>query len=427
MSSSSDLIMEALRSLSQRQQQPQDQSAMQPPPVMQQGLPPMPAAPAAPYAPPMAGQQPMQQPMQDQMQQPMQQPMPDQSMQQPMQQPSPYDQPYGDQQAAQEPAQDMGAAPLGYQDGGTVDPVQAPEDTGFNFDVHSALNYPALLPSMLINKFVNSRTKAAAPESETPEEAISADIVTTATELAGEIDTAAPEDIGAKILDKAAEKGVESTGDLKFDLASIYERLTGDASGYEKNIDTLNRGIIGAAIASGTSARATENISKGLLVGLQGAKDTEERRAADEQAINVALFGAALKPEGAKGTQARDYRSPTDAYQDVYQGIMLMSQDDMPLIPGTSEPVDRKAYAAAEAEKLVLQSYTAEQLKGTPFENLKSPTSPPPPDGGTTPAVSGSPEEDKILQQARAALAANKSRAAVEDYLTSMGIDPSKL
>jgi hypothetical protein len=247
-----------------------------------------------------------------------------------------------------------------------------------------------------------------------------------AKDLATKVDTTAPEDIGKEIVNTAASKGIESSGDLKFDLASIYERMTGDASGYEKNIDSLNRGIIGAAIGAGTSARATENISNGLLVGLQAAKATEERRAGDEQAINAALLGASLKP-GSDGTQARDYRSPTDAYQDVYQGIMLMSQDDLPLIPGTTEPVDRKAYAAAEAEKLVLQSYTAEQLKGTPFENLKSPTSPPPPDGGTTPAVSGSPEEDKILQQARAALAANKSRAAVEEYLTSMGIDPSKL
>ena len=429
MSSSPDLMMEALRSLSQQQSgQPE---AMQPPPVMQQGLPPAPPPPPAPYAPPMAGQQqPMQPyapPTEDQQQQPMmQQPMTQQQpMQPPMQQP--YADPYGDQQ----PAPDMGMAPIGYEDGG---PVLATGAT--------ALNYLSLLPALLAGKGAANLAAArkpvdvaapagtvrdpSGPANSSPAEAISADIVDKAKDLATKVDTTAPEDIGKEIVNTAASKGIESSGDLKFDLASIYERMTGDASGYEKNIDSLNRGIIGTAIGAGTSARATENISNGLLVGLQAAKATEERRAGDEQAINAALLGASLKP-GSDGTQARDYRSPTDAYQDVYQGIMLMSQDDLPLIPGTTEPVDRKAYAAAEAEKLVLQSYTAEQLKGTPFENLKSPTSPPPPDGGTTPAVSGSPEEDKILQQARAALAANKSRAAVEEYLTSMGIDPSKL
>ena len=422
MSSSSDLIMEALRSMSK---QPQDssQGSSGPAPAMPQSAPP---------SPPMMGQPPMmggQYPMDPMMggQYPMDPMMGGQPPMDPM---------MGGQPPMMGQAPMMGQSsmpqPIGYEDGG---PVLATGAT--------ALNYSSFLPALLALKGAANLAAArkpvdvaapagtvrdpSGPANSSPAEAIAADIVAKAEDLASKVDTTAPEDIGKEIVNTAASKGIESSGDLKFDLASIYERMTGDSSGYESNIDELNRGIIGAAIGAGTSARATENISQGLLVGMQAAKATEERRAADEQAINAALFEASLKPKDGSGTQPRDYRSPTDAYQDVYQGIMLMSQDDLPLIPGTTEPVDRKAYAAAEAEKLVLQSYTAEQLKGTPFENLKSPTSPPPPDGGTTPAVSGSPEEDKILQQARAALAANKSRAAVEEYLTSMGIDPSKL
>jgi hypothetical protein len=347
--------------------------------------------------------------MEDQQQQQPMQPsmMQQQPMQPPMQQP--YADPYGDQQ----PAPDMGMAPIGYEDGGTVLPAGV------------AMTYSGFLPALLAAKGAANLAAArkpvdvaapagtvrdpSGPANSSPAEAIAADIVAKAEDLASKVDTTAPEDIGKEIVNTAASKGIESSGDLKFDLASIYERMTGDASGYEKNIDSLNRGIIGAAIGAGTSARATENISNGLLVGLQASKATEERRAGDEQAINAALFEASLKPAGG-GMQARDYRSPTDAYQETYNTIMGMSEGELPLDPETGDPVDKEQYAIQQATKLVAATYTPMQLRGTPFE-----------------ASGGTPEEERILQQARAALAANKSRAAVEEYLTSMGIDPSKL
>ena len=457
MSSSPDLMLEALRSLSQQQSgQPE---AMQPPPVMQQGLPPAPPPPTAPYAPPMAGQQqPMQpyapptedqqqQPMMQQQQQPMmQQPMMQQPMmqQQPMQPPmqQPYADPYGDQQ----PASDMGMAPIGYEDGGSVLPTAM---MAYNFmsspeGLLQGAGNPALMAGStlanLLMRNVRGPSKVvpvditapagtvrdpSGPANSSPAEAISADIVAKAEDLATKVDTTAPEDIGKEIVNTAASKGIESSGDLKFDLASIYERMTGDASGYEKNIDSLNRGIIGAAIGAGTSARATENISNGLLVGLQAAKATEERRAGDEQAINAALLGASLKP-GSDGTQARDYRSPTDAYQDAYQAIMGMSEYDLPT-DADGAPVDRKTYATEQAQRIVLESYTPAQLRGTPFEGLSaSPAAAP--NAGTTAAPANSAiDETAVLEAARSAIASGAPVDTVKERLKTMGIDPGKL
>jgi hypothetical protein len=322
--------------------------------------------------------------------------------------------------------------PAGYADGGTVLPTGT-----------TALNYISFLPALLAGKMATNLAAArkpvdvaapagtvrdpSGPANSSPAEAIAADIVAKAEDLASKVDTAAPEDIGKEIVNTAASKGVESSGDLKFDLASIYERMTGDASGYEKNIDSLNRGIIGAAIGAGTSARATENISQGLLVGMQAAKATEERRATEEQAINAALFEASLKPKDGSETQPRDYRSPTDAYQDAYQGIMGMSEFDLPQ-DAEGNPVDRETYATQQAQRIVLESYTPAQLRGTPFEGLTAPTSAPTPAESTTAAPAGSAiDEAAVLDSARSAIAAGAPEANVKERLKSMGIDPGKL
>jgi hypothetical protein len=320
--------------------------------------------------------------------------------------------------------------PIGYEDGG---PVLATGAT--------ALNYLSLFPALLAGKGAANLAAArkpvdvaapagtvrdpSGPANSSPAEAIAADIVAKAEDLASKVDTTAPEDIGKEIVNTAASKGIEPSGDLKFDLASIYERMTGDSSGYESNIDELNRGIIGAAIGAGTSARATENISQGLLVGLQAAKATEERRAGDEQAINAALLGASLKP-GSDGTQARDYRSPTDAYQDAYQAVMGMSEYDLPT-DADGTPVDRKAYATEQAQRIVLESYTPAQLRGTPFEGLSaSPDAAP--NAGTTAAPANSAiDEAAVLEAARSAIAAGASADSVQERLLTMGIDPGKL
>ena len=120
--------------------------------------------------------------------------------------------------------------------------------------------------------------------------------------IGAKLDTASPEEVGDDLVRTAVE---EPTGDLQFDLAKTLEEMTGDLSAYEKDIDTLNRGIIGAAIAAGTSARATENIAKGLLVGMESVKATEERRAADAQALQLKALEVRAAEQAAREAEIK--------------------------------------------------------------------------------------------------------------------------
>jgi hypothetical protein len=120
--------------------------------------------------------------------------------------------------------------------------------------------------------------------------------------VGAKIDTASPEEVATDIVETVVE---EPTGDLQFDLAKTLEEMTGDLSAYEKDIDTLNRGIIGAAIAAGTSARATENIAKGLLVGMESVKATEERRAADAQALQLKALEVRAAEQAAREAEIK--------------------------------------------------------------------------------------------------------------------------
>lgn len=245
-----------------------------------------------------------------------------------------------------------------------------------------------------------------------------------AADLAERVDEQDPETTAAEIVDAAAEKGAEVTGDLQADLARIYQNLTGDPAAFEKNIDALNRGIIGAAIGAGTSARATENISKGLLVGLEAARGTEERRATQAANTQLAMLQAAAKGSGGGGTAAgagsRDYRNPIDAYQDAYSAIMNAGEVDLE----TPEGLTREQYAEQQATALIARSYTPEQLIGSPFEGMAAPSGgaavPPPAPGGEDTAAA-------LLDQARAAIAAGAPEDVVRARLESLGIDPGSL
>ena len=225
-----------------------------------------------------------------------------------------------------------------------------------------------------------------------------------------------PYAVANKILAKAEEKGTELTGDVQSDLASVYASLTGDPAAYEKNIDELNRGIIGAAIGAGTSARATENISKGLLVGLEAAKDTEERRVKDARALQLAQLQAQAAEAKERGaSESRAYRNPVDAYQDAYQAVMNASEIDLEIPEGMS----REAYADQVAKDLVLRSYTSEQLKDTRLAGL-----------ATTADPAATPEgldEQAILDEARKAIEGGRDPSGVAAKLKQMGIDPELL
>lgn len=378
MSSSEELMREAMRTAMQAPE-PSDLGPM---PMPQQPAFGMPAQPVMPQQPMM--QQPMApMPMDMGMQQPMMQPQ--QPMMQPQQAagPMPF-MPPGMPQSAQ-------VRPQGFAGGGFV-----------------------MLPGMMGEEPVDI-TKPAGTAVEAPSVNLDEDIVATAKDLEMRLEDEPPYAVANKILAKAEEKGAELTGDVQTDLAGIYANLTGDPAAYEKNIDALNRGIIGAAIASGTSARATENIAKGMLVGLEAAKDTEERRVRDARALQLAQLQARAAEAKERGAaESRAYRNPVDAYQDAYQAVMNAGEYDIEIPPGMT----REEYADQVATDLITRSYTPDQLVGSPFEGL------------STPAVGGegsTQTEADVLQSARAALQAGAPEAAVKERLAAMGIDPEKL
>jgi hypothetical protein len=243
----------------------------------------------APQAP-MPMQQPMMaQPMGMPMQQPMMgQPMMAQPMGMPMQQPM-MGAPFMPPQVPQS------MQPAGFAGGGFV-----------------------MLPGMT-GEPVDIAKPAGSYQRENP---LPPSVVKRAEELAAKVDEQAPEATAEEVVDAAKETGFEPSGDTKFDLASIYESLTGDPAAYEKNIDALNRGIIGAAIASGTSARATENIARGMLVGLEGVKATEERRAGDARALQLAAIEA-------RAAEAKAAAEETKALSRAEAAAELKRQEDM--------------------------------------------------------------------------------------------------
>jgi len=275
------------------------------------------------------------------------------------------------------------------------------------------------------------------PANSSPAEAIAADIVAKAKDLATKVDTTAPEDIGKEIVNAAASKGLEPSGDLKFDLAAILEEMTGDPEAYEKNIDSLNRGIIGAAIASGTSARATENIARGMLVGMEGAKATEERRAGNARALQLKALEVRAAEQGAREAEIKAAERATaeaaakleedkrKAYYDTFKSVMELGIDGVDLPVLTDEEGNPVIDAEGRPQTMTLEDYARKVAEDQ--VSIGFPSAPAPSESTTAAPAGVSPEEDKILQQARNALTAGKSRKAVEDYLASMGIDSSKL
>jgi hypothetical protein len=275
---------------------------------------------------------------------PMQQPMMAQPMGMPMQQPM-MGQPFMPPQVPQSMQ-----APVGYKEGG---PVSTPRPNPGR----------AIGLATLSAEPVDIAKPAGSYQRENP---LPPSVVKRAEELAAKVDEQAPEATAEEVVDAAKETGFEPSGDTKFDLASIYESLTGDPAAYEKNIDALNRGIIGAAIASGTSARATENIARGMLVGMEGARATEERRAGDARALQLRALEVRAAEQGAReaeikaGERAKaeaeaklidDMRGTYQAvYDTVFGGGILTT-------PPGENPSD---YAAKEARRKVAEIYGEE-------------------------------------------------------------------
>jgi hypothetical protein len=322
MASSEELMMEALR------------TAAQAPRPSGLGSMPLPPQPAMPMQPPMG------MPMQPMMQPPM-----DMGMQQPMGM-----QPAMPMQPMMQPPMDMGMQPQ------PQPMMPSPMDA-------QTMESPYMPPQLPQSAFAPGGAVVGAPNRATAYQMAQDDVRETeyavdiskpagsyvpsvtvsekAVELVDKVDTQSPEDTADEVLTAAAEEGAELTGDKKFDLATIYERMTGDATAYEKNIDALNRGIIGAAIGAGTSARATENISKGLLVGLEGARNTEERRAGDARALQLAALQGLVKGTGGGGGTDM---SPMEPFADAVREMALALIED-----GSAESAEQATAMATAA------------------------------------------------------------------------------
>jgi len=241
--------------------------------------------------------------------------------------------------------------------------------------------------------------------------------------IGAKLDTASPEEVGDDIVKTAVE---EPTGDLRFDLAKTLEEMTGDLSAYEKDIDTLNRGIIGAAIAAGTSARATENIAKGMLVGMESVKATEERRAADAQALQLkalevraaeqAAREAEIKAEEkakteAKAKLAEDVRS---AYSRARDSIIESGINNVGKLPdGMTLTEYAESFGRSQAEATYGKE-AVDAILGTP---------------AAPQSTLSAEDKAELLNEAKVKIGKNPAlRTAVRDRLSKdFGITPEEL
>ena len=357
MASSDELLQEAMRTADQAPRP----SGPGPMPMPQQA--PMMGQPmmGQPMQAPMMGQPMMQQPM-------MQQPM----MQQPMM--APPMQPMMQPPAFMPPMMPPSVQPQGFKDGGPVSP------------------FPARAAGIATPK------RPPIDVSQTPGPAagvgVDPELLSTARVLEKRLEADPPYAVANRILAEARARGAETTSEkappeqveeaMRFDLAAILENMTGDPAAYEKNIDQLNRGIIGAAIAAGTSARATENIAKGMLVGLEGARATEERRAGDARALQLkalevrAAEQAAREAESKAGTrataeaEAQLIKDMRDTYDTVYKTVFEGGVFAVP--EGAGELND---YATKVARDKVVELFGAENaarlLGATPASGGSAP------------------------------------------------------
>jgi hypothetical protein len=398
MSSSEELMREAMN------------TAMQAPGPAARGPMGMPQRPQmGMQAPMMPMQQPMMAPAPMPMMQPQMPPMPMQQPMMPMQQPTMAQQAMGGM-PFMPPQMPQSVQPRGFNEGGPILALPpAPDRSGLGGESRPRPAPKATLPYMpdltaeidlnpapsAVDIGQAAGTVVAAPKVGN----ISAPTLDALAErLSPKLDTAPPEEVADDIVDALVE---EPTGDRQFDLAKTLEEMTGDSSAYEKNIDDLNRGIIGAAIAAGTSARATENIAKGLLVGMEGAKATEERRAGDARALQLkalevrAAEQAAREAEAKAGqaakaeAEAKLAKEKRDLRTNTFNSVIEAGIDKLTVPEGMSI----EEYARGIAEEQVLLTFP----------------------------------DERALAEARAALAQGADRGEVEKRLRENGIDPGRL
>ena len=183
--------------------------------------------------------------------------------------------------------------------------------------------------------------------------------------------------------------------DMNKEMSSVANKTFGKKLSSNQKLDSMNKSIMGFAIAAGTSPFASVNFANGMMVGLKEMKNTEEGR------INLASAARGAGPGGAKSST---YRTPGNAYQDAIEDAMSVKAQEIP------DGVTKQQYAEQYARGIVSKSYTPAQLVGTAFEGTSTMS------GGGQPVPSGaSPTKEEFLVAARTANP-NASDADLETY-----------
>ena len=183
--------------------------------------------------------------------------------------------------------------------------------------------------------------------------------------------------------------------DMNKEMSKVANKTFGKKLSSNQKLDSMNKSIMGFAIAAGTSPFASVNFANGMMVGLGEMKKTEQARVT---AANAAL-GA-----GPGGAKSSTYRTPGNAYQDAIEDAMSVKDQEIP------DGVTKQQYAEQYARGIVSKSYTPAQLVGTAFEGTSIMS------GAGQPAPSTAPPtKEEFLIAARTANP-NASEADLEKY-----------
>ena len=167
------------------------------------------------------------------------------------------------------------------------------------------------------------------------------------------------------------------------EMQKLYQEMFGEDEKEVAAAKWNQLAMVGFAIAAGKDPNALTNVAAGLLAGAKQTKADVDRRAKRKDKIKMAAFGDAVSLEAAEtkfardltlaniksGIKSRAYRFPSDAYQDalkLYGPLALTSNTTK---KGEKEITDTQ-WAVNQARKLIKDSYTIDQLKGTKFEGL---------------------------------------------------------
>lgn len=215
---------------------------------------------------------------------------------------------------------------------------------------------------------------------------------------------------------------VESTGDPQTDMQNVMGKL-GLNPDREAKIDSLNKAMLGFAIASGTSGSAMENIANGMLAGLKQMKETEVRRAGDELALLTARTGA-LEEETSW------FDTPRGKLASGYIEKMMEGTMDVETMVDTLNQLDANSPEGSRLGDEFRRALAAGVTPPAPVQaHLSTPAAPPAAPGGEDVNAS---ESVRKAQQAwdtisRSSLSAEEKQArlqAIRQRLIEAGINP---